>query len=61
MKLNITTQAEFDDALAKGLFLDATSVNLSGLNISVAPKMPSATNLWVENSAALTWPKFHHR
>ena len=54
MKLNISIQAEFDDAVAKGLFAIATSIIVAGLNVKELPKMPVVTDLWVLNNAALT-------
>ena len=46
MKLSITLQAQFDDAVAKGLFKLATSIFIAHLPLLTAlPELPAATDV----------------
>ena len=55
MRLEITTQAKFDEAFAKGLFALATSVFISNCAlVKEIPALDAATVVRIENNPGLT-------
>ena len=55
MKLTITNQAQFDDAVDRNLFATAIHVRLDNLPLVTAvPDMPAAIHVWLYNLPLVT-------